>query len=247
MSNLTQTTEIKASKVPVDGTFLWRNGTWLVQAGTMSGCRPVAKGVATLLDQLKAEGQLQEFAPGLYALAGNVAKPVVDSAESPLFKLAHLRQPDGTVAIDVEQFRAGERLRQDYERAHFGQRVTMNYNLNAKSLREASQFSDNHISKLSDAAMLAREQTHNALEAVGPELSGILLHVCCLAGGLEQAELRLNLPKRSARAVLQLALSRLARHYGFKPRMKHGGPAKIGHWAIADFKPQIQPPALRPL
>jgi Domain of unknown function (DUF6456) len=80
---------------------------------------------------------------------------------------------------------------------------------------------------------------HRALDAVGPELSGILLYVCCLAGGLEQAEMRLNLPRRAGKAVLQLALTRLARHYGFKASLRHEGPGRIGHWAVGDFRPGV--------
>ena len=53
-----------------------------------------------------------------------------------------------------------------------------------------------------------------ALEAVGPELASMLAQVCCLSAGLEQAERLLNLPQRSGKAVLGLALTALARHYG---------------------------------
>jgi hypothetical protein len=68
--------------------------------------------------------------------------------------------------------------------------------------------------------------------------------VCCMASGLEQAEMRLELPRRAGKAVLLLALTRLARHYGLKSRMKHQGPSDIGHWALADFKPLILPQEL---
>jgi hypothetical protein len=119
--------------------------------------------------------------------------------------------------------------------------VTANYEGQGGSGGKQRQFSDNHMASLSDNTIAARQKLHLALDAVGPELSGILLHVCCMAGGLEQAELRLNLPRRAGKAVLQLALTRLARHYGFKSSVRHAGPEKIGHWAVADFKPQIQP------
>ena len=41
-----------------------------------------------------------------------------------------------------------------------------------------------------------------------------LVEVCCLAAGIEQAERMLELPQRSGKAVLALALTALARHYG---------------------------------
>jgi hypothetical protein len=247
MSKPVQTPENKVEKVPVDATYLWRGGQWLMQIADMQACKPAPKGVARLLDRLVESGELREVAPGLFQLEGQATKPVTNSAESPLFRLALTKQPDGTTVVDAEQFRAGERLREDYEKAHLSARITMNYDANTIVQRRSSRFSDNHISNLSDAALNAREELHRALEAVGPELSGLLLHVCCLAGGLEQAELRMKLPKRSSKALLQVALTRLARHYGFKPRMQHAGPAQIGHWALTDFKPQIPPPVTQGL
>jgi hypothetical protein len=239
MSKFIQKSEISTQRVAVDSVFLWRQGAWHMQAPDGDAVMPAPKGVSKLLDQLMDEGRLQEAAPGLYKMEGRLTQPLTNTAESPLFRLAVTKMPDGTTAIDSEQFRAGERLRADYEKAHFSNRVTMNYDANRVAQQMSAQFSDNHISTLTETALQARQDLHSALEAVGPELSGILLHVCCLASGLEQAELRMNLPKRSGKAVLQMALTRLARHYGFKKRVRHEGPANIGHWATEDFRPGI--------
>ena len=234
-------------EMPDNATFLWRKGLWHMQASGHSGLTPVPARAAKVLDQLKRAGQLAENSPGLFRLSNTAQLAVVDDAESPLMRLARLRQPDGSAVLDREQLRAGERLRVDYERAHLGQRVTTSYEPSGSSGGRQAQFSDNHIEKLNDGALAARQKLHQALEAVGPELSGILLHVCCMAGGLEQAEMRLNLPRRAGKAVLQLALTRLARHYGFKQHLQHAGPARIGHWATGDFRPQILPqPAHQP-
>jgi hypothetical protein len=243
MSILLQNIETKAEKVEIDATYVWRHGRWLWQNESHLVLRQVPKGVGTLLNRLRESGHLKEEAPGLYRFSGGVRKPVIDDAESPLFRLALTKNPDGTPVLDEEQFRAGERLRRDYEKAHIAAHVTMHYDEMAQAGRAARQVSDNHIAQLSDMALAARQSLHKALESVGPELSGILLHVCCLAGGLEQAEMRLNLPRRAGKAVLQIALTRLARHYGLKQRMHHAGPAKIGHWATSDFRPRIQPQA----
>ncbi len=235
------------AKLPVDATFLWRNGTWHMQTRDASCFKAVPKKAAAILEQLKAAGRLVEQAPGLFRLSGKVLLPLLDGLESPLMRLAQLKQASGEPVLDHDQIRAGERLRVEYERAHLAARVTASYAPNSSAGGGQQQFSDNHIAKLSDNALDARNKLHHAMSAVGPELSGILLFVCCMAGGLEQAELRLNLPRRAGKAVLQLALTRLARHYGFKQTMRHAGPTQIGHWAVSDFKPQIQVPSGHPL
>jgi hypothetical protein len=231
-----------SAKLPADATFFWRNGKWHMQSSRDSSLRVLSKSAAQILNELKFAGRLEEPTPGMFKLSGQVLRPMIDASESPLTRLAQMKLPSGETVLDADQLRAGERIRQDYERSHMAARVTASYEANGGAGNRQSQFSDNHIAKLADGALDARDKLHQALEAVGPELSGILLQVCCMAGGLEQAELRLKLPRRAGKAVLQLALTRLARHYGYKTPMRHAGPKQIGHWAVADFKPRIQPP-----
>ena len=226
-------------EMPVDCMFLWREGRWHAQGKTASNYKAVPARIAKLLDAAKQSGRLHETAPGLYRLSAGPAAALFNASESPLQRMALLRQPDGTAVLDTDQVRAGEHLRQDYERAHLAARVTASYDASGAVGRKGGQASDNYIADLSDGTLAARQRVHRALDAVGAELSGILLHVCCLAAGLEQAELRLNLPRRAGKAVLQLALTRLARHYGYKRALQHEGPQRIGHWATPDFKPVI--------
>ena len=53
-----------------------------------------------------------------------------------------------------------------------------------------------------------------ALDAVGPELSQVLVDIRYELKGLEEAERSHDWPQRVGKVVLQLALTRLARHYG---------------------------------
>lgn len=135
-------------------------------------------------------------------------KPGYNEAESPLSWLRSRRGKDGVPLISEAQFLAGERLRDDFERANLTGRITTNWD--SAGMGSAG----NVTAEMSDGALAARERYMAALKAVGPELSSILTQVCCLTAGMEQAERVLNLPPRSGRAVLGLALTALARHYG---------------------------------
>lgn len=163
------------------------------------------------------------------------------TSESPLTRLFQRKGDAGKTLIDARQFAAGEKLRSDFERAHLSQRITASYSESSGSGGRHWQMSDNAIERLNDNAIAARQHLHKAFEAVGPELSGILYQVCCVAAGFEQAERILNLPQRSGKAVLALALTRLARHYGL---IKHHRPRRkdvIAHWALDDYRPAIMP------
>ena len=166
-----------------------------------------------------------------------------DSGESPLLRLATRPEKGGKPYLDAEQFAAGEKLRRDFEMSGLSQRVTTSYAMAGSNGSRHWQMSDNAMERLTENMLAARYRLHKALDAVGPELSGILYHVCCLAAGLEQAELHLELPRRSAKAILALALNRLARHYGIKQMLRHKGPLEIGQWSLADYRPSITLPS----
>jgi Domain of unknown function (DUF6456) len=161
--------------------------------------------------------------------------------ESPLMRLYLRKGADGKTYIDSQQFLAGEKLRSDFERAHLAQRITGSYAESAGSGGRHWQMSDNAITKLSDNAIAARQRLHHAFTAVGPELSGILYQVCCVAAGFEHAERILNLPPRSGKAVIALGLTRLARNYGLIKSHRPQRTDSIAHWAIDGYRPAIQP------
>ena len=228
------------------GIFFWRQGHWLLRHDKDGKVRKLAASRVTFFKKLLEAGQLVEPTPGFFRLVAAPPKPLLNEMESPLARIASLRSPDGKPFVDLHEIAAGERLRRDFEKSSLAARTTSQYDAAPVSGGGHWQMSDNALARLTDNAIDARQRLHLALDAVGPELSSILYHVCCLAGGLEQAELRLDLPRRTGKIVLALALTRLARHYGFKPPLKHGSQGKIGHWAVDDFKPTIAPPSHQP-
>jgi hypothetical protein len=154
----------------------------------------------------------------------------VDEAESPLAWLARRRGRHGRPLIAAEQFQAGERLRADFTRAHLMPRTTSNWSQPVADGRRGA----GTAAEFTEAMVAARASVHQALDAVGPELSGLLLDVCCFLKGLEDVECERAWPHRSAKIVLQLALDRLARHYGYAGEIRGPARAPMRTWLADD-------------
>ena len=160
--------------------------------------------------------------------ADGVARVTVNDSESPLAWLARRKGRDGRSLISPNQFVAGERLRADFTRGNLSPRVTSNWG--APIGRAGSGAG---AGEMTDWVVASRQRVQLALEACGPEFSGILMDVCCFLRGLEDVERERGWPARSGKIVLQLALDRLARHYGLD---QHGGEgdARIRTWLAGD-------------
>ncbi len=148
---------------------------------------------------------------------------IVDEGESPLAWLARRRSRAGRTYIEPHQLQAGERLRADFSYANLMPRTTSNWSNPLSSSRSGAAY-------VTDMMIAARQRVHQALDAAGPEFAGLLLDVCCFLKGLEEIERERIWPARSAKVVLQLALERLARHYGYATRTSGLAHAQIRTW-----------------
>lgn len=154
------------------------------------------------------------------------ARVTVNDNESPLAWLARRKGRDGRTLIDNVQFAAGERLRADFTRGQLTPRVTSNWSSPTSRGDKAS----GGAGEMTDVIVASRQRVRLAMEGVGPEFSGVLLDVCCFLHGLEDVERERGWPARSAKVVLQLALDRLARHYGFAKELRGAPSTRVRTW-----------------
>ncbi len=129
-------------------------------------------------------------------------------AESPLAALARRRDKDGSPFLPDRLVQAGERLREDFELAQMGEKVTQNWD------RFLTPGGDSGAGIFTGSApSAARARVASALGDLGPGLSDVVLRCCCYLEGLETTEKRLGWSARSGKIVLRIALMRLRKHY----------------------------------
>lgn len=134
-------------------------------------------------------------------------------AESPLTILGRKRDRAGEPYLSPEMIDAGERLREDFELAQMGPRVTQNWEAFLTPRAEMRSPGRGPA----EGPQGARDRVSDALEVLGPGLADVTLRVCCFLEGLEAAEKRLGWTARSGKIVLRIALQRLAQFYGITP------------------------------
>ncbi len=130
-------------------------------------------------------------------------------AESPLTALGRRKGRDGAHFLTPELVQAGERLREDFEMAQMGPRVTQNWD----RFLTVGQSHGAQSHAPASGPRAARERVARALRDLGPGLGDIALRCCCFLEGMETAEKRMGWSARSGKIVLRIALQRLKTHY----------------------------------
>lgn len=137
--------------------------------------------------------------------------------ESPLAWLRRRKNAQGEPLLAEPLYEAGLRLASDYAKAQMQPRVTASWSPTASCHRAGQPAQDD----VSDFALAARTRLHKALEAAGPDMTSLLVDVCCHEIGMETAEKQRKWPPRSGKVVLDMGLTALARHYGLLPHREH--------------------------
>lgn len=157
----------------------------------------------------------------------------VNRSETPLAPLLRLKEKDGKPFLPPEAVSAGERLAHDFERAGLQPRVTASWE---PRLQSRGRGQTGGMADLAASAIEARRRLNRAIDALGPELSGIALDVCCFCKGLETVERERQWPARSAKLMLRTALLALARHYHPPATRSRRG---IRHWGAENYRPDM--------
>lgn len=222
----------------------WRTKAWVApstEAGKNGAVwRLSARGRQQVRRQLSEVGEalVQNLPARVPHPAPRSSRPGINPNESPIGWLARRRDKNGEPMISAEQLAAAERLRTDFWFAGMSPRVTTNWSAAASGGVSGSRTSG---ADMTDNAMAAATRLRHAVVAVGPELASLLIDVCCHLKGLEDAERKAGWPLRSAKVVLQLALTRLARHYGLLAGAQSDAPRRVSvrHWGAAGYRPVI--------
>ena len=159
-------------------------------------------------------------------------KALSNRLESPLAGLARLKEKSGAAYLPEDALAAGERLHADFMRGGLQPRMTMSWEprIAGRQKGDAGTARD-----LTDTALAARLRVARAVEAMGPELSGVALDVCCFLKGLETGERERQWPVRSAKLMLRTALMALARHYA--PKVPAG--RRAHRWGAEGYRPEL--------
>jgi len=156
----------------------------------------------------------------------------INESESPILRLYSRKNADGKTWLNELEFRAGERLRADFEKAQLQPRISANW---VSSIATQSK-KQNGAAEISDFSIDARCRVEKAINAIGDDLSGVALDICCFLKGLELVERERSWPPRSAKLMLRTALRALADHYGISQTNQS---TRMRNWNTPDYRPSI--------
>ncbi len=226
--------------VPVEHVLLGLRNDWLERDGSdlilSAAGRARLRRLQSADDSFREQHQLRSTQSR--EVGGSLRPVLINDTESPLGWLRSRKDRQGRSLIMDHQYQAGERLRADFWFAQLSSRVTSNWSALAPTDR-SRRAAPSHAASLRDDVIAAKERVRRALTEVGPELSGVLVDICCELKGLEEAERSRNWPKRAGKVVLQLALDRLARHYGLGVGKTSARRDGIRHWGSDDYRPTL--------
>jgi len=157
----------------------------------------------------------------------------INAAESPLALLSRLRDKSGNAWFPPDAVLAGERLARDFHFAALQPRLTQSYE---PRIGDSGRPGPGAGTELKDNVVAARTRVARAVDAMGPDLSGVVLDICCFEKGLEVVERERQWPARSAKLMLRTALMQLHRHYN-PPSPQ---PSRRSHaWFAEGYRPEI--------
>jgi len=215
-------------RVPADLVKAFRRRDWIeADAGEPACFRLSDAGLGWLkramasADPFAAQHQLRA-SRDMVEPGGVAHTVVVNEGESPLGWLRRRRGSDGQPLITRLQLEAGERLRTDFTIAQMTPRMAVDLTAPVVAGRRGAKTD----ALLPEIVLAAKQRVRRALSDAGPGLADLLLDVCCHLKGLEAAERHNGCPRRSAKIVLQIALDRLALHYGLLARAPARSPMR---------------------
>jgi hypothetical protein len=164
---------------------------------------------------------------------GERAHVRLNAAESPLALLSRLKDRSGDAWFPQDAVLAGERLARDFHFAALQPKLSQSYEPRPGA---SGRPGPGAATELKDNVVAARTRVARAVDAMGPDLSGVVLDVCCFEKGLEKVERERQWPARSAKLMLKTALMQLHRHYN-PPSPQ---PAPRSHaWGAEGYRPEI--------